>query len=144
MEWLPDRGPRSVFLFDNFEENLISSTVSFAKLTESEGLPVLEDAATARFLSDLIYAGKSRILITCRYPFQLPDLQHRGDGPCPESRDPAKEKTVPGVGVDVRELVGTNDRVTEIPEELVVHVEIALGPGADVGEVQIVPPDQQA
>lgn len=37
----------------------------------------VQDGAVARFLADLIYAGKTHILITCRYPFELPDGQHR-------------------------------------------------------------------
>jgi len=75
--WLPAHGPERVFLFDNFEENLLSPDQTLPRVSDGARDFELEDASLARFLADLIYACKTRVLITCRYPFKLPDRQHR-------------------------------------------------------------------
>jgi tetratricopeptide (TPR) repeat protein len=74
-QWLPEHGSQTVFLFDNFEENLFSPAALVSESIDDKGLKIV-DPTTARFLADLIYAGKTRTLITSRYPFQLPDRQH--------------------------------------------------------------------
>jgi hypothetical protein len=75
--WLPEHGPKTVFLFDNFEQNLFSADRELPRVPTSDEDFELDDASTARFLAQLIFACKTRILITCRYPFKLPDRQHR-------------------------------------------------------------------
>ncbi len=73
---LPAKGPETVFLFDNFEENLAAADIEAPIPADADQLPALDDKDTARFLADLICAGKTRVLITSRYPFKLPDNQH--------------------------------------------------------------------
>jgi tetratricopeptide (TPR) repeat protein len=73
--WLPEKGRNTVFLLDNFEENLVTPNAT-RSVNGGEAFAI-EDATVAQFLADLVYSGKSRILITCRFPFELPDRQHR-------------------------------------------------------------------
>ena len=63
-----ERAPLLVVL-DNFEDNLIPSATSRA----------LSDESVAALLADwTALPGRSRFLITCRYPFVLPEDAHEG------------------------------------------------------------------
>ncbi|MCP4691469.1 MAG: hypothetical protein GY859_25720, partial [Desulfobacterales bacterium] len=74
---LPAKGRDTVFLFDNFEENLAPAGHGAPVPADAGQLPAPVDPTTAQFLADLVYAGKARVLITSRYPFKLPDNQHK-------------------------------------------------------------------
>ncbi|MCP4689536.1 MAG: ATP-binding protein, partial [Desulfobacterales bacterium] len=70
---LPVKGPETIFLFANFEQNLSPVPDEASAPADVDPAPTLDDPAAARFLTDLIHAGKTRVVITSRYPFTLPD-----------------------------------------------------------------------
>ncbi|MFH2130811.1 MAG: tetratricopeptide repeat protein, partial [bacterium] len=75
---LPVQGKDTLFLFDNFEENLVTPDDSqVPSLPEEETLPELSDPILAAFLARLVASAQTRLIITSRYPFRLPDNQHR-------------------------------------------------------------------
>ncbi len=72
---LPAKESETVFLFDDFEDNLSAMHQDAPDPVDADPRP-LDDSTTARFLADLINAGKARVLIISRHPFQLPDNRH--------------------------------------------------------------------
>jgi tetratricopeptide (TPR) repeat protein len=75
---LPEIGKTTVILLDNFEENLKTAEGgAVPDLSDDIPLPELVDKDLAGFLSMLIQSVNTRLIITCRYPFRLPENQHR-------------------------------------------------------------------
>ncbi|OQY00626.1 MAG: hypothetical protein B6I26_07335 [Desulfobacteraceae bacterium 4572_130] len=71
-----EKGKNTIFLFDNFEDNLILNNDLIKETENNDFFPELIDKTLLKFLSDFIYSGKARIIITSRYLFKLLKNQH--------------------------------------------------------------------
>lgn len=75
---LPQKGAATIFLLDNFEENLPSiQNGSQPDMAADNNLLELKDSSLAAFLTELVRSGKTRTIITSRYPFKLSKNQHK-------------------------------------------------------------------